>query len=75
MESETAKLLVNTLTNALGIAVDNRNKITAFEKLLESKDSDLFEKYKARLDEERKFPSTVIFPQGLAVLLSKLAQD
>jgi hypothetical protein len=75
MESETAKQLVNTITHALEIAVDNRNKITVFEKLVLLNNPKLFEDYRIQLEKEREHPSTVIFSQGLEALQLKLTQD
>jgi hypothetical protein len=75
MKSETATQLVSTISHALGIAVDNRNKITAFERLLEQKDSALFDEYKNILEKVRDNPPTVIFSQGLEGLHTKLIQD
>ena len=75
MQTETAKQLVNSLSHALQIAVDNRNKITAFERLLEQKNSALFDDYKKLLEMVRENPPTVIFSQGLEGLYIKLTQD
>jgi hypothetical protein len=75
MQSETAKQLVQTITHALEIAIDNRNKITTFERLLQANNPKLFEDYKIQLEKERAHPSTVIFSQGLEALHTKLAQD
>ena len=56
MKSETAKVLVETISHALGIAVDNRNKITALESLIHDKNPALFQEYTECLERVRKHP-------------------
>jgi len=75
VKSETAKVLVETISHALGIAVDNRNKITALESLIHDKNPALFQEYTECLERVRKHPPTQIFVSGLEALHTKLAQD
>jgi hypothetical protein len=75
MRSETAKVLVETISHALAIAVDNRNKITALESLIRDKNPILFQEYTKYLEKVRDHPPTQIFVSGLEALHTKLAQD
>ena len=74
MDVDTAKALTEALVNALGIKVDSRNKITAFELLLRERDTDLFERYTTILDEVRRNPPTSINIAALEKLQEKLIQ-
>ena len=75
MQTETAKALIAALANNLGIALDNRNKITAFEALLQRQDQELFQKYSKILDEVRQSPPTSISLEGFSRLQEMLARD
>jgi hypothetical protein len=75
MKTETARMLVETIANSLNIAIDNRNRLTALEKIFHDQDPVLFQKYMNLLDAVRQNPPTVISPAGFATLQSKLAQD
>ena len=75
MQAETAKALVEALANNLGIAIDNRNKITALELALQKYEPDLFQSYVKSLDEVRQNPPTSISLLGFSNLQAKLVQD
>lgn len=75
MQLDTAKMLLETIANALNIAVDSQNKLLAFEKTLKDRDLALFQEYEKNLEIVRQNPPTVILPLGFANLQSKLVQD
>jgi hypothetical protein len=75
MQSETAKMLVESIANNLGIAIDNRNKIRAFEIVLEKHSPALFQEYLETLEEVREHPPTSISLGGFSNLQSKLVQE
>ena len=75
MQAETARMLVDAIANALGIAIDNRNKITALEAVFQKRDPSLFQEYVATLDAVRRNPPTVLSELGFANLQSKLVQE
>ena len=68
MQNDTARLLIDSISNALNIAVDNRNKLAALDAVLEKHDLSLFQEYSDTLDKVRKHPPTVIYPEGFATL-------
>jgi len=72
MDSETAEMLVNTLTNNLGIAIDNQNRIRAFELCLQEQDAASFQKYTETLENVRRNPPTAVNSEALLKLLLKL---
>jgi hypothetical protein len=75
MNSDAAKVLVETITHALSIAIDSRNKITALERLIQKKNPTLFDEYTELLEKVRDRPPTQIFASGLEALHTKLIQD
>jgi len=58
MKLTTAQMLTNALANATSIAVENHNKLTVLEILLQKRDPNLFQEYSAALDKVRKAPPT-----------------
>jgi len=75
MQAETAKALLEAVGNGLAIAIDNRNKITAFENLLAKHRHDLFQEYDQLLADVRRNPPTEISLAGVARLQEMLARD
>jgi hypothetical protein len=74
MQTETAKALIEALANNLVIAIDNRNKLTALEALLQEREPELFERYSKILEKVRQNPPTSVSIEGFARLQEKLAQ-
>jgi hypothetical protein len=74
MDLETAKRLIETLTNNSGIAVDNRNKITAFEALLQEQKPELFQRYLKILENVRQNPQTAVSVEGFSTLQKMLVR-
>lgn len=75
MQTETAKALIEAIANGLAIAIDNRNKLIAFEKLLEDHRPDLFQEYQDLLSKVRRNPPTEISVLGFERLQQLLVRD
>jgi hypothetical protein len=75
MQSETAKILTDAVMNATDIAIDNRNKLTALELLLQERDPNLFQDYLDALQKVRNNPPTSLVPAVFSKIQSMLAQD
>jgi hypothetical protein len=71
----TAQMLTDALANATSIAVENHNRLTVLETLLQKQDPNLFQEYSAILDKVRKAPPISLSLAGFASLQSKLTQD
>jgi hypothetical protein len=63
MQNETARMLTDAIANATDIAIDNRNKITAFEALLQKHNPNLFQEYSTALGKVRSNPPTSLVPE------------
>jgi hypothetical protein len=72
MQTKTAEMLTEAIRTATSIAVDNRNKLTAFEVLLHKHDLNLFQEYSKILENVQANPPTSVLPESFANLLSKL---
>lgn len=75
MKLATAQMLTDALANATSIAVENHNKLTVLETLLQKRDPNLFQEYSSILDKLRKAPPIALSLTGFASLQSKLSQD
>lgn len=75
MKVETAKMLMDTIANALNLAIENQNKPLALEKTLKDRNPELFREYAKNLENVRKNPPTSLNVLGFANLQSKLVQD
>jgi|HubBroStandDraft_6_1064221.scaffolds.fasta_scaffold339709_1 hypothetical protein len=75
MKLATAQMLTNALANATSIAVENRNKLTVLEMLLQKRDPNLYQEYSAALDKVRKAPPIALSLVGFEHLQTKLVQD
>jgi hypothetical protein len=75
MKLTTAQMLTNALANATSIAVENHNKLTVLETLLQKHDPNLFQEYSAMLDKVRKAPPISLSLAGFESLQSKLSED
>ena len=75
MQVETAKSLIEAIGNSLAIAIDNRNKLTAFENLLAKHRRDLFQEYEQELAAVRRNPPTEISVAGFARIQEMLIRD
>jgi hypothetical protein len=75
MKLTTARILTDLLANATSIAVENHNKLTVLETLLQQRDPNLFQEYSAVLDKVRKAPPIALSLVGFEHLQSKLVQD
>jgi hypothetical protein len=75
MQAEVAKRLILAISSGLEIAIDNRNKLIALEKLLENHRAELFREYEVLLADVRRKPPTEISLQGLVKLQELLVQD
>lgn len=75
MDSETAEMLVNTLSSNIGLILDVQNRVRAFELVFQEQNASLFEKYKATLENVRRNPPFSANPEGLVKLLSKLKES
>ena len=75
MQAETAKMLVESISSVLAIAIDNRNKITALEIVLRKHDYNLNQEYEETLAKVRRNAPTVASPLAFSNLQSKLAQE
>jgi len=74
MDLETAKRLIETLGSIAGIALDNRNKLTALEQAIKKYEPNLFQSYVKNLDEVRQNPQTVVSLEGFSKLQEMLSQ-
>ena len=54
MQVDTARMLVQAIANSLEIAIDSRNRLTAFENLLKKHRPDLFQEYQDELNDVRR---------------------
>jgi hypothetical protein len=75
MKAETAKILIEAIENATSIAIDNRNRLTAFESLLQKQNASLFQDYEDVLYAVREHPPTLLVPEVFSKLLLMLVQD
>jgi predicted nucleic-acid-binding protein len=75
MQLETAKALIDTIANTMGMAIDCQNKLRALETALAKRDKALFEDYLKALDAVRRNPQTVLLLEGFARLQEKLVQN
>jgi uncharacterized Zn finger protein len=73
MQEKIANLLVDAIESATNIAIDNRNKLTAFERLLQKRNSSLFQEYLEILKKVRNNLPTSVLPESFQGLRSKLA--
>ncbi len=74
MDKDAAEMLVGAVETATNIAIDSRNKLTAFEALLQKRDPNLFQEYSKILENVRANPPTYILPISFATLLSKFVR-
>jgi hypothetical protein len=75
MQVDTARMLVQAIANSLEIAIDSRNRLTAFENLLKKHRPDLFQEYQDELNDVRRSPPTQISVEGFGRLQALLLQE
>ena len=75
MHTETARMLTEAIADATRIAIDNHNRLLAFEKCLQQNSRDLFQIYLNTLALIRHNPPASVAHGGFANLQSKCIQD
>jgi hypothetical protein len=75
MQAETAKALIRVMFNTLGMAMDCRNKIIAFEKIFSDRNNGLFREYLEILQEVRVHPPTCLSWKEFSKLEKTLTLD